>query len=77
MLWGVVPRNRTDHGQNGKEDLAMRPEPAQPRPPLATGANGWREIIQSGAEGGGADGVSLEHLIDLQRAQSQHASDPR
>ena len=55
----------------------MLPEPAQPRPPLATGTNGWREIIQSDAEGGGADGVSLEHLIDLQRAQAKRASDTR
>lgn len=55
----------------------MTSEPAQPRKISATGANGWREIIQSGAEGGGADGVSLEQLIDLQRAHAQQANDPR
>ena len=55
----------------------MPPEPAQQRPPRATGANGWREIIQSGADGAGADGVSLELLIDLQRAQAKHAPDTR
>jgi len=55
----------------------MIPETAQPRPPLATGANGWREIIQANAEGGGADGVSLEHLIDLQRAHARQANDTR
>ena len=55
----------------------MIPEPAQQSPKLGTGANGWREIIQVGAEGGGADGVSLEHLIDLQRAHSKQASDTR
>jgi len=55
----------------------MLSEPSQPRTSVATGANGWREIIQSGAEGGGADGVSLELLIDLQRAQANQASDRR
>ena len=55
----------------------MLPKSAQPRPSFATGANGWREIIQSGAEGGGADGVSLELLIDLHRAQANQASDTR
>lgn len=36
-----------------------------------SGKNNWREIIPSGLESASADGVSLEHLIDLKRA---HAS---
>jgi hypothetical protein len=55
----------------------MISETAQPCPALATGANGWREILQSGTEGGGADGVSLEQLIDLQRAHARRANDTR
>ncbi len=60
-----------------KETPTMTPEPAQPRKISATGANGWREILQSGAEGGGADGVSLEQLIDLQRSHARQANDTR
>ena len=55
----------------------MLPEPAHTRPPLATGTNGWRDIVQAGAANGEFDGVSLEHLIDLQRAQAKQASDAR
>lgn len=55
----------------------MISEPAPPLPTLATGANGWREIVQSGADGGGADGVTLEQLIDLQRAHARRANDAR
>lgn len=55
----------------------MTSESAQPRPTSATGANGWREVIQSDAGCGGADGVSLEQLIDLQRAHARRANDTR
>ena len=67
--WPQGPR------QSGKEDPAMTPAPAHPRPSVVKGANGWREIIQSGTESGGADGVSLEHLIDRQRALARRADD--
>lgn len=57
----------------------MTSKPAQTRRIEATGANGWREIVQAtsqaGAEGVGAEGVTLEHLIDLQRARARQAKD--
>jgi hypothetical protein len=55
----------------------MTPTPAQTRRSEAAGANGWREVIQAGAEGAGAEGLALEHLIDLQRAQARQAKDTR
>lgn len=55
----------------------MTSKPAQTRRIEVTGANGWREIVQAGAEGVGAEGLALEHLIDLQRAQSRQANDTR
>jgi hypothetical protein len=67
------PASRPDD----KETPAMISEPVPPHPTIATGANGWREIIQSGAEGSGSDGVTLEHLIDLQRAHARRANDTR
>ena len=49
----------------------MTSMPAQTRRIEATGGNGWREINLAGAEGVGAEGIALEHLIDLQRAQAR------
>ena len=49
-------------------------EPAQTRRPPARGANGWREIVHDCA---GADGIALEHLIDLQRTQARQPDDAR
>jgi len=54
----------------------MKPEPAhRPNPTMCT--NGWREIIQSGADGVGVEGLTLEQLIDLQRAHARQEKEMR
>lgn len=55
----------------------MTPEPVETRQGQATGANAWREILHSDAEAADAAGLSLEHLIDLQRARAAHMTDTR
>ncbi|MEI4232420.1 hypothetical protein [Roseovarius sp. D22-M7] len=55
----------------------MTSKPAQTPRIEARGANGWREIVQAGAEGAGTEGLALEHLIDLQRAQARQGKDVR
>ncbi|MGI3209792.1 hypothetical protein ACROSR_01610 [Roseovarius tibetensis] len=50
------------------------PEPEQTRRRPAPGANGWREVAHDCA---GADGIALEHLIDLQRTLARQPDDAR
>lgn len=46
------------------------PEIAPLSNPVAQGANGWREVITSGADYACIESFALEHLIDLQRKQA-------
>lgn len=58
------------------EDLPQMPtEPLWTRRTQTSGTNGWRDILQSGGEYDDGAGVSLEHLIDLQRSRARRRSD--
>jgi hypothetical protein len=51
----------------GKEQTVTTPA-AENQPRTTTACdNGWRDILQSGAESAPIEGFSLEQLIDLQR----------
>ncbi|SDY78999.1 hypothetical protein [Citreimonas salinaria] len=52
-------------------------DPANRPTPQPVAAPGWRDIAHASAEGGCADGLSLEHLIDMQRARANPRGEAR
>ncbi|WP_375258091.1 hypothetical protein [Citreimonas sp.] len=50
--------------------------PATPPVPQPAGANAWRDLAHA-PDGAGADGVALEHLIDLQRGRADRRGEAR
>lgn len=53
------------------------PEPVVYTRPHPAAGNGWRDIVQSGADSAQSEGFALEHLIDLQRDRAPEAGEGR